>query len=378
MTTDRNWREVFSGAGQLPKDWLDTAQRWHRHFLLKAIPAILLTLVLGVGLNAAGWKEVNFLFALAAILGGLFFATQPKVVLAVFGVGALWNGLLDAKVTGAKANLDQGLQFVSDKYVRPVGHVLLLTTVVFVFLGTYRIQNPLAILPLIVVVMGLGLWAALFASDTTWYRRITLKLLLAAGVMSLIGAYFYTPSRTEKTVERIEAARETNRDKLVDEALTPILRKVEGGYKLSTEENELLRAAKEREERKSIVNKVRKFFTNGEQDVTIDSLSPVKICGLPNGSKKFVIDGGDPILVILIPDETKPTGMGATRTNTKGHPRMGIAVRSEENLVRNGGLVDFQGKDCSTLQLMVPPDTKRKLESGKFVLSPLTVRIRFE
>jgi hypothetical protein len=102
MANDRDWSQALAGMSQLPKDWLDSAQRWHRAFLLKVIPTVLLALVAGVGCNAAGWKDVNYLFALAAILGGLFFATQPKVVLAVFGVGTLWNGLLDPKVSGAK------------------------------------------------------------------------------------------------------------------------------------------------------------------------------------------------------------------------------------------------------------------------------------
>ncbi len=365
---------------------LEWANKWHQTIVFWTIVGAVFVLALGVLTNLAGFPRFNFVLAAITLLAGIFFLTKPALVLSVVGIGSLTSGLPDIKLGEILRNGVGSLPNFELKKIlgsgwgaikattHKVAHALFLLTVILIVLGTFPISDPALVLPALVVLTGFGLWTAIFAEKNVarWYRRITIGILLIAG-----GTIFFKMYDHKSKVERIEEARVAHQEALIDEGLTPILRKSEHGVKLTEAERRTLEKARDREENRSIVKKVGHFFTDGEQDVTINSLEPVKICGLPSGSKRFVIDGGEPLIVILMPDETSPTGMTATRTDARNDPLMGIAVKSNGRFVRDGGLVKFS-EECSTIQLMVPPDTKMKLSSGDFVLSPLTVRIRFK
>ena len=365
---------------------LEWANKWHQTIVFWTIVGAVFVLALGVLTNLAGFPRFNFVLAAITLLAGIFFLTKPALVLSVVGIGSLTSGLPDIKLGEILRNGVGSLPNFELKKIlgsgwgaikattHKVAHALFLLTVILIVLGTFPISDPALVLPALVVLTGFGLWTVLFIerNGARWYRRITIGILLIAG-----GTIFFKMYDHKSKVERIEEARVAHQEALIDEGLTPILRKSEHGVKLTEAERRTLEKARDREENRSIVKKVGHFFTDGEQDVTINSLEPVKICGLPSGSKRFVIDGGEPLIVILMPDETSPTGMTATRTDARNDPLMGIAVKSNGRFVRDGGLVKFS-EECSTIQLMVPPDTKMKLSSGDFVLSPLTVRIRFK
>ncbi len=363
---------------------LEWANKWHQTVVLWTIVGGTFTIVLGVLANLVGIPGFNFVLATVALLAGIFFLTKPVIVLSVFGIGSLTGGLPNPKISDILTKGFAGLpDFELKKFLgagwkaieataHQVAHVLFFLTVLFVVLGTFPISDPTLVLPALVILTGFGFWSALFAKGNVWYRRVTIAILLVSG--SIIFFQMYDP---KGKIERIEAAQEAYRAQLIDEALTPILRKAENGVKLTADEAQVLEKAKAREKERSVMNTANRFFTDGEQDVTIDSLNPVQICGLPSSARRFTIVGGEPLIVILMPDDTSPTGMTATRTNTTNDPMMGIAVKVGEKLVRNGGLTKFS-KDCSTIQLIVPPDTKTKIAAGEFVLAPITIRVRFE
>jgi hypothetical protein len=141
----------------------------------------------------------------------------------------------------------------------------------------------------LVVLTGFGFWSALFAKGNVWYRRITIAILLVSG--SIIFFKMYDP---KDKIERIEAAQEAYRAQLIDEALTPILRKAEHGVKLTADEAQVLEKAKSREEKNSLLSKIPNPLAEKYRKVIVQPLTSYRdqqICGIKkvgygNGSSK--------------------------------------------------------------------------------------------
>lgn len=282
---------------------LEWANRWHQTVVLWTIAGAVFVLALAVLANMAGFPKLNFVLAAASLVIGIFFLTKPLFVLSVFGLGSLANGLPDTKLGEILRNGVESLpNFELEKMlgagwdaikatVHQVAHVFFFLTVLFVVLGTFPISNPTLVLPAIVILAGIGIWAALFTKDHVWYGRITVGILVLSGVVVFFKMYDHA-----SRVERIEEARAAHQEQLVEEALTPMLRKAENGIKLTKEEVRILDAAKKREESRSIAKRVETFIFGRTieyrvpSDIAPENLKP--ICGIPPGEYRLEVSDG--------------------------------------------------------------------------------------
>ncbi len=285
------------------KQILEWASTWHQTVVLWTIVGTVFALALGVLANMAGFPGFNFVLAAITLLAGIFFLTKPVLVLSVFGIGSFTSGLPDIKLgeilrngVGSLPNFELEKIFGSGwdaikATAHKVAHVFFLLAVVFVVLGTFPISDATLVVPALVVLTGFGLWSALFAKGHVWYRNITIGILLIAG-----GITFFKLYDPESKVERIEEARAAHQEALIDEALTPVLRKAENGIKLTKEEVRILDAAKSLEESRSIITKVKAFALGRvieyrvPSNIAPENLKP--ICGVPSGEYRLEVSDG--------------------------------------------------------------------------------------
>lgn len=379
----------FSSAATVQAEkFLEWANKWHQTVILWTIVGATFAIALGVLANMAGVPGFNFILAAIALLAGIFFLTKPMVVLSVFGFGSLTGGLPDLKIGEIlKGNVPN---FEIKKFLgagwdairvtaHQVAHVFFFLTVLFVVLGTFPISQPALVLPALVILTGFGLWSALFAKGSIWYRRITIAILLVSG-----GVIFFKMYEPQKSLtERVEAAQEQNRDKLVDDALKPILRKAEGGYKLSKDENELLQAAKEREESRSLAKKAETFLRGRvieyrvPSNIAPENLKP--ICGIPNG--EYILDLADNTpLRLKIRDES---GIWSQQyIDLKDHTRISSSFPDDRyptygvysNGIRVGGKLRVTN-GCISQSFNLRHDVENWFRQGTYEVEPTTLKL---
>lgn len=349
------------------KQILEWANKWHQTVILWTIVGAVFALALGVLANMAGFPGFNFIFAAITLLAGIFFLTKPAIVLSVAGIGSLTSGLPDIKLGEILRNGVASLpNFELEKIfgagwdaikatAHKVAHVFFLLAVVFVVLGTFPISDATLVVPALVVLTGFGLWSALFAKGHVWYRNITIGILLIAG-----GITFFKLYDPESKVERIEEARTAHQEALIDEALTPVLRKAENGIKLTREEIRVLDVAKNREESRSIVKRAENAFSRIGYKKTVlyevKSLRDGTICGILPGAWIFRMKQST--LVTVFEEE------GPNRYEINGFITANGSPVGEKTIV---------GKDgCVTISFAVP----EVMKGAEMV--PNTTRLSFE
>lgn len=279
---------------------LEWANGWHQTVVLWTVAGSAFVLALAVLANMAGFPEFNFVLAAATLVIGIFFLTKPAFVLSVFGIGSLANGLPDTKLGEILRNGVGSLpNFELEKMLgagwdavkattHKVAHALFLLTVILIVLGMFPIGDARFVLPALVVLTGFGLWSALFVEKNgmLWYRNITIGILIVTSGIILFKMYDHASK-----VERIEEARVAHQERLIEEALTPMLRKAENGIRLTKEEVRILDAAKKREENRSVLKQAENALAKIGYKKTvlyeIKSLRDGKICGIMPGTWTF-------------------------------------------------------------------------------------------
>lgn len=367
-------KAVATQGGQL----LEAANKWHQTVVLWTIVGVVSAITAGVLANVAGFPKLNFLLAAITLLAGTFFLTKPAIALSVFGLGALTNGLPDIKLgeilrngVGSLPNfelkkiLGAGWDVVKATSHK-VAHVFFLTTVFFVVLGTFPISDPVLVLPAIVILTGVGLWAALFTEGHLWYKRITFGLLVVSGI-----AVFYQMYDPQGKIERIEEAQAANQERLIDAALDPILRKAEHGIKLTPEEKLTLDAAKKREENRSVTKR------------TSDAVS--RVIGISE-TKTVVLDWSKPTSIKI------PAGRRTFRVHYPFHIDLNLKEGGVQQMVLNRGDVTgiqvsagaaFDGDELESegrvdIRLHMPSHTERYIRENAESVEPIMVRVTFE
>lgn len=196
---DRNFGAEGGIAWEQLKIWLERAtQAYKIAFALVVIGAIALV-ILGVQFNQWGIAGANFILALMFLIIWAFFQFHPAGLLAVFGIGGL-NGLpkdWSLNVFFREGRLPdlqlsevgkQGFEFIK-KLAHYTMHVALFMTVMFVVLGTFEIKTAKAVLPIFIVLAGIGLWTTLTKTNPKWYFRTTGWILVISLLMFVYKAF---------------------------------------------------------------------------------------------------------------------------------------------------------------------------------------------
>lgn len=199
MADDRNWGAEAGIATDALKTWYYQAIKAYKMSLILLVIGTLILIVLGVKLNQTGNAVANFTIAAAFLVIWAFFTFHPAGLLTVFGIGGLnglpkdWslNQLLrEGKLPDLSLSTiaTQGLELIK-KYVHYSAHVAYFAIVVFAVLGTAPIKNAGAVLPVFVLLAGIGLWAALSKAVAKWYYRITVGILIICLIVFLYQAF---------------------------------------------------------------------------------------------------------------------------------------------------------------------------------------------
>lgn len=295
---DRDWGAIAGTAVAQLRIWLERVVRVYRMgFVLTMIGAFVLV-TLGVMLNKTGFKEGNFVLAAMFLLLWAFFTFYPTGVAAVFGIGGL-NGLpkdwsLNAFFReGRLPDLQlsevivQGFALVK-KFASWSAHLAFFVTIVFVVLGTWKIENTTVVLPVFVILSGVGLWAALFGNGIKWYRRITIGILLVSLVGLLYGGYAYLHPQDE-TLDDIDRALLRNEDNRKNAEAENILRKAKDGVVLTDDEVKTLKRLKQEKETRKLTAAIDDWRYGKTTELQVNTLQPQKLCGVRPGARTFEI-----------------------------------------------------------------------------------------
>lgn len=193
--TDRNFGAEIGTESERLKQWFTRAVGAYKIIFGLMIITALILVIIGVILNRTA-AVLNFsLAALFVVIWG-FITFHPAGLLAMFGLGSL-NGLpKDWSVNrlireGVLPDLSlsnmakEGFALIG-KWAHYSSHVAYFCIVVFTVLGTWYVRNPVAVLPVLVLLAGIGYWAVLSKAAAKWYYRITLGLLITS-----LGVFLY-------------------------------------------------------------------------------------------------------------------------------------------------------------------------------------------
>ncbi len=256
--SSHNWGPI----GTAVMTGVDTGFEWARRTYIRVftwlVIASVLMVALGVTLNKWGYLIANFYIAAVFLILWAFLTFYPGSVAIAFGIGGLSGLPKDWSINrlireGALPDLQlsnvakEGLALVQ-KYIRWSAHLAFFVAIVFVTLGTWRLENGKVVLPVFVVLSGIGLWAALFTKDTVWYKRVTIIILLAALVGLVYTGYTHTHPQDE-TVTLIDETLMKNEDLIKEQAAKALHEKVQQGIGLTPKEVRLLESLRHESKR---------------------------------------------------------------------------------------------------------------------------------
>lgn len=308
---ERNFDAVFGIAATKVQGWFEKAIRMYIWGFIGLVIITVALIALGVRLNEADLKGGNFYIAAVFLVTWAFFTFYPACLATVFGLGGLsglpegWSlnqlirqGVLpDLQVSEV---VKQGATLIK-RYAAWSAHLALFMVVVFVTLGTWDIENAGVVLPIFVVLAGIGLWTLLFTSKTKWYKRIVIGILLVSLAGLVYTGYVYRHPQ-DKTVDQILDAQIKNKDTKENAVLKNILEKVRNGTLLSSDEEKILAKARKNTLSLSTVNERvatigHDLFYNVSVDKEVTSLQNLMVCGIQAGTRKFeVVPGGTVVI----------------------------------------------------------------------------------
>lgn len=308
-------KAAFTQGEQL----LEAANKWHQTVALWTIVGAIFVVTAGVLANIAGFPGFNYVLAGVELVIGIYFLTKPAAVLSVFGLGSFTSGLPDIKVGEILRNgvsaipnfelkkfLGAGWAIV-EATTRKVAHVFFFLVVLHTTLGTFPIADPAMVLPVLVILTGIGLWAALFTEKAVWYKRVTIGILLVALSGVLWKAYVIpSPSEAGEEAEKLLVQNAVQLDKN-DAAY------IKGNFAANAKKGGLTAEEKRKLELAADGQHfLRKASAFVEETVAgrikieyrvPSNIAPEKlprICGVPPGEYEFEL-GGDPFITVATP-----------------------------------------------------------------------------
>lgn len=263
---DRNFGAEIGIATEEAKEWFTKAIHAYKvAFGLTVLLAVILVMI-GTVLNRTA---AVFNFSLAAVFVAIwgYLTFHPAGLLAVFGIGGL-NGLpKDWSVNrliregtlpdlSLSAVAQEGFSLVR-KWAQLSSHVAYFAIVVLTVLGTWYVKNVAAVLPVLVLLAGIGFWAVLSKAAAKWYYRITFGILAVS-----LGTFLYVGFWAD------ESGNESTSWRAVQ--IPGVVATIKGWIGLNTYEKTV--------------------------DVSIADLTDKKVCGLP-ADAKLVFRPVNPVVV---------------------------------------------------------------------------------
>lgn len=295
---NRNWRRVLRIGLRWSQIQIEQISQIYFWSFLGIVLGVAIAIPLGVFFNQVGVKGGNFVLAAIFLVGWAFLTFHPAVIAIAFGLGtpdglpkdwSLNKLIREAVLPDLKLSevVKEGLEFVR-KVVRWSKHLALFVTTIFVVFGSWNIENPSVVLPVFVVLAGIGLLSSLFQTKTIWYKRTVTAILFVSLTSLLYTGYHYLHPQDE-TVDEVEAAIRRNDDNKVNRALQAVLQKIDAGQELTKEEEETLKKARQERRARSLKGAVSDFFYSKTIPIEVMDLRGQKVCGIKPGTRKFSV-----------------------------------------------------------------------------------------
>lgn len=306
MAAERSWADVVGTGWEWLRGWFARAVRVYLAAFVVLVLAALFLVMLGVGFNKSGAPAANYVLAAVFLVAWAFVTFYPGTLLAAFGLGvpkglpkdwSLNQLIREAKLPDLQmsAVVSEGLNTLRTM-VKLSSHLALFVTVVFVVLGTWRIENAGVVLPVFVILVGIGFWSALFKRGAVWYARVTITVLLVALAMMLYGGYVYLHPQ-DTTVGEIDRVLTINEDKVKQRTAKELLAKAKAGNLTDADKQQLATLKKEQNGRglrgvaQLALDAKDDLFYERKVEYEVVDFAPnkVSVCGIRAGKRTFSV-----------------------------------------------------------------------------------------
>jgi hypothetical protein len=241
-----------------------------RYSLLGIIFGICLSAVLvGFGLNVAGIKGVNFIFAITIPFASLLLWLRPRYLAAVIVAGA------GSVITNKEKSIEkatEGVKKFFKYYSRSLFYTAFWASNVFIFLATVPFdRHPAAFIVICAVLISVGLIAIKKNWEAKYLYRVVLTYSLAIFIITItwlipsemrirIMGYdpwsFFASTETEEALAAIEKTMAKEKDESNAEKIKVLNKKIKAGEVLTSEDNEFLKGQKSQRDERSLPRKM--------------------------------------------------------------------------------------------------------------------------
>lgn len=338
MTT--NWSGILGKGWTKGRVGLEHINQIYIHAFKWLLIGTAIAIGFGIVLNNIGWKEGNFFLALIFLIASTFCFFYPGFLIWIFGIGSVdglpkdWslNKLLkeqtlpDLQVSNL---VNQGVDAIK-KTVRWAAHITLFTQMFFVVLGTWELENSRVVIPILVVLAGIGLCTYLFSSTAKWYKRAAWGIMLTSLSVFVYNGYVYMHPQ-DTVLKEVSSVLQKNEDHKKQIELSRLLEKVSDGVSLTPEEESFLKQMREEANNRSVTGITEDFFYSKTFDVEITHLKGTQLCGILPGNRIFHFVEDSPQYVLI----------GGNNYEITNPVRVNKSHKGESFLVEEDGCVNI-------------------------------------
>ncbi len=250
----------------LADDSLDEARSFHARVIATLIILVGILVLIGYCFHRIGFGSINIIIGLLLDFAALIAFLRPEPLLIFLGLGT-FLGIMKTPET-----ISQETRDVFSWYANACGNFLLISSIIFMFLGTWPwvigFGNFLVIcLSLLTLVLMSTLWKKSGRFGKTFAYAYTILILVVfvfwtsapdAAKAKIFGPDFPREfvSEEEIVLEEINGEKRELEKRKTVEQLEKIKHKVQDGQKLSREEEIFLKKAQEKQDKETIPAKI--------------------------------------------------------------------------------------------------------------------------
>lgn len=205
---------LFHAIFNAPEELYQDANKIHKQWYWIGMLSLVFIIMMYVMMSYMGMPWVIAVINAVLILVLGFYISNPAAVLILFGGGAAykflsydwnWGNIFrDGKVVFPNIQMGEIAQQGWKTYVAALklpAHFLIIAIATGATLTLLRIEHPMYALVFFPIAAAIGVWAFAHNSESKWYKRITLAILVIGALASFYQA-FAGPSLNDLTYQK--------------------------------------------------------------------------------------------------------------------------------------------------------------------------------
>ncbi len=354
-----------------------------KKFWLTMLSVTLIYIGLTVKLDQLGWDVAIPILNCAFFFWGTYRVMRAEVQLTAMLSGGAINGMPDFKIGEVFAAWKKNVSLPNFKLadfftkgslpaslavIRVWAYIVIGVNMYTTLILILKVENPWWLVGAFSGLISLGMIDIVRPGST----KLFLKIATVMAIVQVGFGLYMTFHRSSY----VDAAKKQGAENVwqADEGLVqPVYESLKEGKRPSERAMATVDNIEAARDAQTPVSQAVKIFSGTQIQVTIKDLEPVTVYGIPDGRRTFTIEGKDPIIFIMLPDKTSPTGMSAVKNSLRDPS---FTLVTEDGATDGGTVIVRNGRIA--LRLRVPPDTEQNIRSGMIRIAESTVTVKFK